>query len=73
MGIIENLYDTDMGDQTIDVSAATRKFQTSVIVKQDPNKDGILSFLESIEEEVPMPPTSQAPQTVRPSTPQGGY
>jgi len=67
------LYDTDMGDQSIDISASTRKFQTSIIVEQDPDKSGILSFLENVEKEIPPPPTSQAPQTVRPSAPQGGY
>ena len=35
---IPTLYDTDMGEQTIDVSASTRKFQTSVIIQQDPSK-----------------------------------
>lgn len=67
-----NQYETDFDNQLIDVSAATRKFQTSVIVKQDPNKSGILSFLESVEAEVPAPPTRQAPQTMRPRK-QGGY
>jgi len=67
-----NQYDTDFDNQLIDVSASTRKFQTSVIVKQDPNKSGILSFLESVETEVPAPPTRQAPQTMRPRS-QGGY
>ncbi len=60
-------YETDFLNQTVDVSASTRKFQTSVIVTQDANKDGILSFLESVEEENAPPPTRQAPQTMRPS------
>ncbi len=59
-------YDTDFLNQPIDVSASTRKFQTSVIVKQDVNKNGILSFLEGTEKEVPSPPTRQAPQAMRP-------
>ncbi len=67
------LYDTDMGDQSIDVSASTRKFQTSVIVKQDPNKAGIISFLENVEQVEAAPPIQQAPQTVRPRRQQGGY
>jgi len=69
----QTLYDTDMGDQSIDVSASTRKFQTSVIVKQDPNKGGIISFLENVEQVLPSPPIRQAPQTVRPRRQQGGY
>ena len=70
---IPALYDTDMGEQTIDVSASTRKFQTSVIIQQDPSKNGILSFLEAVEQETPSPPTRQAPQTMRPRRQQGGY
>lgn len=68
----ENYFDTNVGTQTIDVSASTRKFQTSVIVKQDENKSGILSFLEKVEAAAPQTPTQTAPQTMRPST-QGNY
>ena len=50
--------ETDVGDQTINVAAADRKFQTSVIVKQDPNKSGILSFLRKVEQQ-----TQGQPQT----------
>ena len=71
---IPALYDTDMGEQTIDISASTRKFQTSVIIQQDPSKNGILSFLEVMDQAIPAPPTRQAPQTVRPRRQQqGGY
>ena len=67
------LYDTDMGDQTLDVSASSKKFQTSIIVQQDPNKDGIISFLEIVEQELTTPPTSTSPQTMRPNSgPDGG-
>lgn len=38
-------YETDMGDQSIDVSARNRKFQASIIITQDKDKSGILSFL----------------------------
>ena len=69
---ISTLYDTDMGTQNIDVSAATRKFQTSIIVTQDPEKNGILSFLAEAEQETQSPPTRQAPQTMRPSGVTGG-
>ena len=67
-----NYYDTEVGSQTIDVSASTRKFQTSIIVKQDEGKSGILSFLQKVEEATPQALTQTAPQTMRPST-QGGY
>tara|TARA_R100000458_G_C8051556_1_gene98468 strand:+ start:95 stop:352 length:258 start_codon:yes stop_codon:yes gene_type:complete len=64
---IPTLYETDMGDQSIDVSASERKFQTSIIVKQDTSKDGILSFLGDAPQTISSPPTSQAPQTMTPS------
>jgi len=67
-----NYFDTEVGSQTIDVSASTRKFQTSIIVKQDEGKSGILSFLQKVEEATPQVPTRTAPQTMRPST-QGNY
>ena len=69
---VQNFFDTEVGSQTIDVSASTRKFQTSIIVKQDEGKSGILSFLQKVEEATPKPPTRTAQQTIRPST-QGGY
>ena len=69
---IPNLYETDMGDQTMDVSAATRQFQASIIVKQDLNKSGLLSLLQEVEQETPTTTTRTPPQTVRPTT-QGGY
>ena len=67
-----NYFETDVGVQPIDVSALNRKFQTSVIVKQDEGKSGILSFLQKVEEITPQVPTQTQPQTMRPST-QGGY
>lgn len=67
------LYDTDMGDQSLDVSAANRKFQTSIIIKQDATKSGILSILEKTEEQSTPMPTRQPPPTMRPTAPQGGY
>jgi len=60
-------YITDMGDQSIDVSASTRKFQASIIVKQDPNKSGILSFLSEVEATTPQPPGGSSPSTMLPS------
>jgi hypothetical protein len=64
----QDLYETDMGSQSIDVSASERKFQTSIIIKQDANKSGIISFLKKVEQETPLSPTSQSPQTVRVTT-----
>jgi len=45
----DNFYESDGFDQNMDVSASTRKFQQSIIVKQDPNKSGVLSFLSKVE------------------------
>ena len=69
---IQIYFDSEVGSQTIDVSASTRKFQTSIIVKQDEGKSGILSFLQKVEETTPQAPVRTPPQTIRPST-QGGY
>jgi hypothetical protein len=67
------LYDTDMGDVSLDISANNRKFQRSIVVKQDPAKNGVLSFLKDFEESIPSRPTEQPPNTMRPSRRQGGY
>ena len=69
---IQDYFETNVGTQNIDVSASTRKFQTSVIVKQDANKSGILSFLQKVEQSNPQTPTQTSPQTMRPTT-QGNY
>ena len=66
-------YVTDMGDQTIDVSANTRKFQTSLVIKQDLNKSGILSVLRKVEQDSPPPLTRDEPVTLTPSAPSSGY
>ena len=67
MPAVEVFYDQNMGIQTLDVSAVTRKFQSSIIVKQDPEKSGIISFLKQIEEESEPLPTRVSRQTVRPT------
>lgn len=43
---VQNIYTSAGFDQNMDVSASTRKFQTSVVVKQDAGKSGILSYLQ---------------------------
>jgi len=68
-----NFYDDEGFEASMDVSASTRKFQQSVIVKQDPNKSGILSFLAKVEEETAPLPTRQPAPTMRPQRRQGGY
>lgn len=42
-------YDDEVGQPQINVSASTRKFQQSIIVKQDLNKSGILYFVKSLD------------------------
>ena len=77
MTVANIFYDNEMGVQTIDVSAATRKFQNSIIVKQDPEKSGFLSFLKQVEEERESLPTRSSTPTMTPtsagSTGQEGY
>ena len=67
----QDYYDTNIPDQTIDVSASTRKFQRSIIITQDARKNGILSFLQSIETVEPPPLARATPQTVRPRRSEG--
>jgi len=70
---MNNFFESDGFDQNMDVSASTRKFQQSIIVKQDPNKSGILSFLSKVQEETQQQPQRREPQTQRPRQRQGGY
>ena len=70
---VQNFFQRDGFDQNMDVSASTRKFQQSIIIKQDPNKSGVLSFLSEAQEQTEQVPQRQSAQTVRPSAPDGGY
>ena len=59
---IQNFYTDEGFDQNMDVSASTRKFQTSVIINQDAQKSGILSYLaekppQSVNSSLPEPTT----------------
>ena len=68
---LDQIYEVEISEQTIDLSSSNRVFQTSIIIKQDQNKSGILSFLSkqnNEEAEVPQ----QRGQTFRPSR-QGDY
>ena len=66
----QDYYDTNIPSQEMNVSASTRKFQTSIIITQDPRKKWH-TFLEDIEEVAPPPPTRTSPQTVRPTRREG--
>ena len=63
----QDYYDTNIPTQEIDVSASTRKFQTSIIVTQDSQKSGYF-FLKEAEEVIAPTPTQPAPQTIRPTS-----
>ena len=69
----EDFNDENVGEQTMDISATNRKFQQSVIVKQDPNKSGILSFLQVVKEETPSQPERQESATMLVSNEAGTY
>ena len=69
----ENFYDNQGFDQSMDVSASTRKFQQSIVIKQDPNKSGILFFLSQAEQEMQRQPQQRSTNTIRPSYDEGGY
>lgn len=47
---IDNFFISKGFSEGLNVSSTTRKFQTSVVVSQDPGKSGILSFLEKIQD-----------------------
>ena len=68
---VQEYFETEDFDEQTDVSASTRKFQNSIIITQDPNKSGILSVLEKVEEQIPQPPKRIEPKTMRPRR-QGG-
>lgn len=67
------LYDTNMGDISLDVSPSNRMFQNSVIVTQDPAKEGVLSLLIDRPQGLPSLLTPQSTGTMRPTQRQGGY
>jgi len=69
---MSNFYDTDGFDEPMDVSANNRKFQTSIVIKQDQGKSGILFLLEESEAAQAAQTSSQGP-TISPSAPTGGY
>ena len=67
---MQDFYEIEGFDDSLDVSAANRKFQTSIVVKQDPSKSGILNFLSEAEQATVSQPTTTQPSTIRVS---GGY
>ena len=63
---------TEGFDEEVNIGATDRDFQQSIVIKQDENKSGILSFLKEIEEETSPRPQRNLPPTTRPTRP-GGY
>ena len=51
---IQDFFVSEGFSEGLNVSSTTRKFQTSVILKQDPTKSGILKFLVEYEESLPV-------------------
>jgi len=65
---VSDFFISDGFDQKINTAALERDFQQSIIIKQDPNKSGILSFLSKIEQETGATrPQRQSPPTQRPT------
>ena len=63
---VSDFFVFDGFGQELNISAIERNFQQSIIIKQDPNKSGILSFLSKIEQETgPTRPERQSPPTQR--------
>ena len=63
-----NYFDEDVANQPLNVSAANRKFQQSVIVVQDKGKSGILSFLSAAEAETVQQPQGSSSQSLSPQS-----
>jgi len=68
---MKEFYDTEGFNETMDVSASNRKFQTSIVVRQDPTKSGIISFLSSVSEQNAQPQST--PPSNNSSNSQGNY
>jgi len=68
-----DFFETQVPPRTIDVSDPEERTQTSLIIKQDPSKSGVLRFLEAISESQPELPERTETSTFRPSTAPGGY
>ena len=59
-------------DEEVNVKASERDFQQSIVITQDKNKSGILSFLKEREEQASPRPERRIPQTFTPRR-EGGY
>jgi len=73
----EDYYKKSIFGDILEIGRVDRRYQTSIVISQDPSKSGILSFLKQVEEVSSPPPRRPAPQTVRPrrsgATSGGGY
>jgi len=68
---MNNAYENVGFDSQYSVSGDSRNFQKSIVISQDPNKAGILSFLPNIEQTQINQSSQQSPLTLRPSS-EGG-
>lgn len=70
---MQDFYDTEGFEELTNVSINNRMFQSSIVIKQDPNKSGILSFLRKVEDQQTSQSESQQGSSIRPSDSPGGY
>ena len=73
---INSLIESNFPSSTVDLESSRRKFQKSIIIKQDENREGILSLLENdlpTETSQIRQQPSQTGQTIRPRQQNGDY
>ena len=70
---MQDFYDTEGFEELTNVSINNRMFQSSIVIKQDPNKSGILSFFFNVEDQQTSQSESQQGSSIRPSDSSGGY
>ena len=75
---VQDYIETVQEEANIDISNTKRKYQTSNIITQDPDKEGLLKFLQQ-NSPPPTPPRTQSPTptgesaTPSPNTSTGNY
>lgn len=70
---VQDFYDVNVPSENLDVRASNRKTQTSIVIKQDENKAGFLSFLRQEEMGSERTRQSSPAETIRPRRQSGGY
>jgi len=70
---VQDFYDVNVPSENIDIRTSNRKTQTSIIIKQDENKAGFLSFLKQQEIQSEQAKQNNPSDTIRPRRQSGGY